>query len=972
MNDLDSFSLEDEDYCVNLPYHLAQGGMVDDWCQLLADLEFVGFKCAKGMTYDLITDYNTALNFIRKAQSESQGDLGCKASLREYTKNLSAFNQFVNSECHGLVKFSDKPGFCLQQAYNSAKSGPVAEAAQAILNTNPDDILLLHLPSQRPDYTPHPALLKTLEGHTAEVESVSITQDGKRAISASRDGTLRIWDLDTGKCLDKLKGHTGWWMSITPDGKRAVSGSTNGTLRVWDLDAGKCLKTLEGHTGGVWSVSITPDGKRAVSASTRNYMGRYYTVIKADNTLRVWDLDREECLSILEIPNSCGGVSVTADGRRAVFAVNPIEEKYFLQVWDLDTQECQATIECPVPIEILSITPDGKRAIVAHSNLVLSVWDLEPKRHSWVESWQSRGAEEPQNKGFCSLSPVIATEQKIGECIGILKGHTREVTGVCITADGKRAVSASEDGTLRVWYLEREECLKILRGHSDEVNCVSMTPDGKVAISGGGGIWAGNQDHTLKVWDLEGECLTPIDRSPEEAVLSSGSQPAGTTGYMMSMIKPYLEAQNLEAPALPSFLFSVQGLQSVSITPNGKRVVLSGEQERTHILRVCNLDDGTSKILAQEDKWLTSVASLTPDGRKIIWGCAGENIWSVLLPSLIGIPLRVWDIDSGKCLKQLRLRRKVNDVDGIKVTPDGTKILVKGDIFGMMDLETGILLWLWGVAGFGSGLSITSDGMLAVTDGGDNLRVWDIDRGECLGMFKGHTNAVKSTSITPDGKIAVSGSLDKTLRVWNLESRECLGILEGQTAPVESVGITPDGRRVISVGWDNTLRVWDLRSQDCIAVYQARSRIAKISEITASGCFVYGTSTGEVIVLENHNLLPTPPIVTPVRLWLFGKVVKRLLGISYFTGQWDNRITALCPWCSQRFPVAPEVLETIADIIRTANLAPQQSPCLELADEAWEEPHLFSECPNCRHPLRFNPFILDKREKSINSAVTNR
>ena len=65
----------------------------------------------------------------------------------------------------------------------------------------------------------------------------------------------------------------------------------------------------------------------------------------------------------------------------------------------------------------------------------------------------------------------------------------------------------------------------------------------------------------------------------------------------------------------------------------------------------------------------------------------------------------------------------------------------------------------------------------------------------------------------------------------------------------------------------------------------------------------------------------------------------------------------------QRFPVSPEILDVIRAINRNANLSPDQSPCLELPDEAWNEPRLLSECPFCHKPLKFNPFIVDNRER---------
>ena len=67
-------------------------------------------------------------------------------------------------------------------------------------------------------------------------------------------------------------------VALTPDGKRAVSASYDRTLKVWELDSGRLLRTLEGHKALVNAVALTPDGKRAVSASF-------------DRTLKIWELD---------------------------------------------------------------------------------------------------------------------------------------------------------------------------------------------------------------------------------------------------------------------------------------------------------------------------------------------------------------------------------------------------------------------------------------------------------------------------------------------------------------------------------------------------------------------------------------------------------------------------------------------------------------------------------------------------------
>jgi WD40 repeat protein len=106
-----------------------------------------------------------------------------------------------------------------------------------------------------------------------------VTPNGKQAISASFDGGLKVWDLKTGRTLRTLKGHSLEVndVAIAPDGKRALSASRDKTLKLWDLDTGHPCRTLESHAGSVKGVGIAPTGNRAVSASD-------------DKTVKLWDL----------------------------------------------------------------------------------------------------------------------------------------------------------------------------------------------------------------------------------------------------------------------------------------------------------------------------------------------------------------------------------------------------------------------------------------------------------------------------------------------------------------------------------------------------------------------------------------------------------------------------------------------------------------------------------------------------------
>lgn len=296
------------------------------------------------------------------------------------------------------------------------------------------------------------------------LKEVAWTPEGRRALSGAGDGAVRLWDLNDGRCLGVLRGHTGAVLAATvsPGGHQALSAGNDRTVRLWDLDSKLCLQVFEGHTDAIQDVAWSPDGRRALSGA-------------ADGTLRLWDMDAGRCVRVIKSRSDVVfGVAWSTDGLQALTG----GYDHAVRLWDLEVgRPVRVLTGHTKAVRTVAISHDGRSALSGGSDATVRLWDL-------------------------------AT----GRCVRVLEGHTDPVGCLAWSHDDRRAISGSTDRTVRLWDLESGRCTRVLKGHADAVRSLAWSPSGRQAMSGA-------QGGTVRLWDLSASSGVSLEPQPSMVAL---------------------------------------------------------------------------------------------------------------------------------------------------------------------------------------------------------------------------------------------------------------------------------------------------------------------------------------------------------------------------------------------------------------------------------------------------------------------
>ena len=603
------------------------------------------------------------------------------------------------------------------------------------------------------------ARLSVPTGHQSiAITGIHLSQDGRFVLSVALDSSAILWDYATGKEIVKVSGVSRviGRCALSPDARTLYSGKEK-TLRKWDLGNGR----LSGEIGAVdeiRSVAITWDGK-FVLTDIRDARSNGSVVIRDSATLA----------EVGRLEGEMATVRSRKDGN--LLYVNRSGELRLVSLPRGDT------IRTYPNRSLFLGNNDGERdsAILSPDGLqVLKIADGLCKMETWN----------------------LATGKKSRSFDTFLGFGNSIILSLDFSPDGKFIATSSQDKQIRIWESLTGKLIRNFKGESSGE--VRFSSDGNYIITAGAGC-------TLVVCETaSGRQVRTFDQPVEYEAFAAG---IGDT-LIINGFGAFRDFKEGVSFSKVMDAGSGKALPSVFDAGQGGGHMLCSSPRLSYLLfidatKTVNLLDRVKGTIVRKytsgfEK--NEIIAISEDGKRGLGGQYEGNA-------------KIWDMDSGKSIKELPIKRLAKaefSLDGKLVFCgfglDSTSWKNK---IAVLDASNGRILWqkeseTWNIA-------ISPDGTKVLVDTTNSFEVYEARTGKIQGTFN-EPDKVSSLAFSPDGKLALSGSMDGSIRLYDLGTGTLIRRFEGYGSRIGYAAFFPNMRRLYSRSGDGTVRIWDASS----------------------------------------------------------------------------------------------------------------------------------------------------------------
>ncbi|MDC0675880.1 FHA domain-containing protein [Nannocystis radixulma] len=628
-----------------------------------------------------------------------------------------------------------------------------------------------------------PKLTRQLESHRDPVTSIAFSEDGRFFATGDRRGNVTVWDMrgaDAGGKLGELRLHTGAIEQLVfrDGGTRLYSFGGKQAIATDLQDGRKKGKHITLAIGGdATAFAVNGEGDEVVVGDSIGQVVRWRVRTLARAQQDALASHNGPVLDLAFLP-----------GARAVLSLGADKQ---LIVTELDQMMREGSEPLRVGLrglaaepEALAADPTGRRIAVAARDNKIYVWDAV-QRHT-------------------SAQPVVVFDE-----------HTDEIEAMLPSFDGNSLLSASADGTVRLWPLQNADAggaLAVLSDHRGPVTGLGLSSDGGRLASLG-------QDKALRAWrlDARGAPRRILERTFEAAPQALAVSPDGAwaaVGVERQLLVYGLGAGDREPKPIERNQHD-DNISHVAFSPDNRWLVTADFSGAIHTwsMRQDGPEDSPARSIALGRS--VSALALAPnsyfavgaaDNRVTLWpmsGNTGEHLVFQHDKTVLSLAFSgggdflVSTSDDARAILRAVDKGKTSELPERSAVAHDSRVRAAAFSPDKRWLATG-----------------SDDGVINMTD----LKKTTETR-----KLKGHETAITSLAFEPGSELLVSASADKTLRLWLVDDLDRGGEvrsipLTGHAGPVTSVRVDGGGRLLASAGADGAIRVWPLKHDLLLAL----------------------------------------------------------------------------------------------------------------------------------------------------------